>query len=113
MTLGTLPHMDSAAVDLLGEVYLQKNGKAFHRGWCKTGFALHREVDPGSLFPFLNRHLDRGSGTRGCAATETRSGNTAELSVCWAATARSMHPGEEKAGEHNVYGRTYKPTHVF
>lgn len=47
MTSKTLPQMGSAAVDLLGEVYAQKNGKAFHRG-----FALHRGVDPALCSPF-------------------------------------------------------------
>lgn len=47
----TLPQMDSAVVDLLGEVYLQKNRKAFHKDWCKTGFVFYREVHAASLVP--------------------------------------------------------------
>lgn len=52
--LKTLPQMQSAAVDLLGEVCLQNNRKAFQKGRCKTGFAFQREVDPASLSCFLN-----------------------------------------------------------
>lgn len=77
--------MQSAAVYFLGEVCLKNNRKAFQKGWCKTGFAFQREVDPASLSRLLNWLRRQVPWHKTGDAIETLSRNRAEVSLCWAA----------------------------
>lgn len=91
--------MQRAAVYLLGEALVQNNRKAFQKGWCKTGFAFQREVDPASLSRLLNWQGRQVPWHKG-GAIETLSRNRA---------AGSLHPERGRKQRSKIY----KPTDVF